>query len=331
MLLIPHCSSEPSTSSLSDEPLNTLLALKGVGKNFADIQALSNINLTVSRGEIYGLLGPNGAGKSTTINIICGLIRPSEGTVSVAGFDIEKNAVDAKRALGVVPQELALYTELNARQNLSFFGRLYGLNGTALKTRVDELLRLVRLDDRDKAPVGAFSGGMQRRLNIAAALLHKPSILLMDEPTVGLDPQNRENILAIVQKIAADGAAVLYSTHYMDEVERICDRIGIIDHGRLLTEGSLAELRLRSGGKQILTLRGRFDVSQAEATFDFQQAEVLLKFTEDEIVLNLAGAEGRLTSILNAAAKAGEVREVSMNRQSLESLFIQLTGHELRE
>jgi ABC-2 type transport system ATP-binding protein len=172
---------------------------------------------------------------------------------------------------------------------------------------------------------------MQRRLNIAAALLHKPAVILMDEPTVGLDPQNRANILELVEQIALGGAAILYSTHYMDEVERICSRIGIIDHGKLLVEGSLAELRTAAGGKEILTLRGRFDTGATAQAFSLRPGEALLKSSAEEIVLNLTGAEGRLTSLLAEASRVGEVREVAMNRQSLESLFIQLTGRELRE
>lgn len=300
-------------------------------KRFGAVQALESLSLAVKKGEIYGLLGPNGAGKSTTINLICGLLKPTSGSITVAGFDILKNAIRAKGSIGVVPQELALYTELNSRQNLKFFGRLYGLGGSFLEARINDLLAMVHLDGRDTAPVGTLSGGMQRRLNIAAALLHRPAVVLMDEPTVGLDPQNRANILDIVEAIAADGAAVLYSTHYMDEVEQICHRIGIIDHGKLLVEGSLDELRSQAGGKEILTLRGTFHTTSAAEAFELRQGESVVKCSAEEIVLNLIGAEGRLPSLLAAAARAGEVREVSMNRQTLESLFIQLTGRELRE
>jgi ABC-2 type transport system ATP-binding protein len=308
----------------------SVIELKSVSKSFGSIKALANLNLSVNSGEIYGLLGPNGAGKSTTVNIICGLLAPTRGSVTVAGFDVETNPSDAKRSIGVVPQELALYSELTVRQNLAFFGRLYGLNRAELQNRIDRLLVMVRLEGRDRSAAGTLSGGMQRRLNIAAALLHKPAIVLMDEATVGLDPQNRANILEICQSIAADGAAVLYSTHYMDEVEQICGRIGIIDHGRLLVEGTLAELRQQAGGKEVVTLRGNFDPAKAAAAFGLRPNEAIIKSSNEEIVLNLQGAEGRLTQLLTEAARAGDVREVSMNRQSLESLFIQLTGRDLR-
>jgi ABC-2 type transport system ATP-binding protein len=251
--------------------------------------------------------------------------------VNVGGFDISAGTAQAKQAIGAVPQELALYTELNARQNLNFFGRLYGLSGTVLHTRIDQVLAQVNLSDRAASIVGTFSGGMQRRLNIAAALLHKPSVVLMDEPTVGLDPQNRANILDIVRAIASEGTAVLYSTHYMDEVEQICGRIGIIDHGQLLAEGSLAQLRLKAGEKQVLTLKGTFNADTAPSAFNLWPGETVLKCSTQEIVLNMASAEGRLTTLLDSASRIGEVREVAMNLQSLESLFIQLTGRELRD
>jgi ABC-2 type transport system ATP-binding protein len=308
----------------------SVIELKNIGKTFGSIKALAELNLSVVSGEIYGLLGPNGAGKSTTVNIICGLLAPTTGSVTVAGFNVGTHPLDAKRSIGAVPQELALYSELTVRQNLAFFGRLYGLHGSELQTRIDRLLRMVRLEGRDRSVVGTLSGGMQRRLNIAAALLHTPAVVLMDEATVGLDPQNRANILEIVQSIAADGAAVLYSTHYMDEVEQICGRIGIIDHGKLLVEGTLAELRQQAGGKEVVTLRGSFDPAKAAAAFTLRPGEAIIKSSIEEIVLNLQGAEGRLTQLLSEAAHAGDVREVSMNRQSLESLFIQLTGRDLR-
>jgi ABC-2 type transport system ATP-binding protein len=330
-MLLSNYSSQPASAPAATGTEEAAIDLRGVSKKFGDVLALCGLNLTVSAGEIYGMLGPNGAGKSTTINLICGLLQPDEGSISVAAFNVFTSSLRAKQALGVVPQELALYTELNAYQNLNFFGRLYGLRGSELHSRINEVLKIVNLESRSKDIVGSFSGGMQRRLNIAAALLHRPRVVLMDEPTVGLDPQNRTNILAIVQSIAAEGTAVLYSTHYMDEVEQICQRIGIIDHGRLLVEGSLEELRLKSGGKQVITMRGAFHVAAAANAFDLAPGDSILKCSAEEIVLHLAGAESGLTSLLKAASRVGDVREVAMNRQSLESLFIQLTGRELRE
>lgn len=325
-----------SSIKVSEKPIlnryeSAVIKLSGVSKKFGQLQALNEISLGVGKGEIYGLLGPNGAGKSTTINIICGLLAPDSGSVTVNEFDLATQTREAKRVVGIVPQELALYIELNAQQNLRFFGCLYGLSGAKLDARIDHLLEMVDLSDRAKDPVSSFSGGMQRRLNIAAGLVHSPSVILMDEPTVGLDPQNRNNILDIVQAIAAAGAAVLYSTHYMDEVERICDRIGIIDHGTLLVEGTLEELRREAGGKQILTLRGSFVTDKIENVLALHTGEQIVKCSGEEIVLDLANAESRLSEILTSVAQAGDVREVFMNRQSLESLFIQLTGRELRE
>jgi ABC-2 type transport system ATP-binding protein len=302
-------------------------------KRFGDIEALRGISFSVSAGEIYGLLGPNGAGKSTTISILCGLVSPDAGEVRLNGIDVGQRPLEARRSLGVVPQEVALYTELSATDNLRFFGRLYGLRGGELRRRVEEILARVNLADRAREPVERYSGGMLRRLNIAIGVLHGPKVVLLDEPTVGLDPQTRLSILELVRTIAKDGAAVLYTTHYLDEAERLCDRIGIIDHGAILAEGTLAELRRAAGEREIVALRGSFqpDAITAGLGAGLGSEITLIKADAGELLFSLERAERQLPELLAKAAALGQVREVAVKQPSLENLFIKLTGRELRD
>jgi ABC-2 type transport system ATP-binding protein len=307
------------------------VAVANLRKKFGDLEALKGISFEVKAGEIYGLLGPNGAGKSTAINILCGLIAPDAGTATLNGLDVVRQPLEARRTLGVVPQDVAVYQELSARDNLAFFGRLYGLRGAELRSRIDEILQRVSLADRDREPVGQYSGGMLRRLNIAAGVLHRPRAVLFDEPTVGLDPQTRLNILELVRSIAKDGAAVVYTTHYLDEAERLCDRIGIIDRGAILAEGTLAELRRAAGEREIVALRGSFQADAAPVALGELPDLQLIKVSESELLVSLASAERQLSALLPIAGALGEVREVAVKQPSLENLFIKLTGRELRE
>lgn len=310
---------------------HSAVAVANLRKRFGDLEALRGISFHVDAGEIYGLLGPNGAGKSTAINILCGLIAPDAGTASLNGLDVVRQALAARRTLGVVPQNVAVYQELSARDNLAFFGRLYGLRGAGLRSRIDEILQRVNLADRDREPVSQYSGGMLRRLNIAAGVLHRPRVVLLDEPTVGLDPQTRLNILELVRSIAKDGAAVVYTTHYLDEAERLCDRIGIIDHGAILAEGSLAELRRAAGEREIVALRGSFRADAAPVALGELPDLQLIKVSDAELLVSLASAERQLSTLLPIAGELGDVREVAVKQPSLENLFIKLTGRELRE
>ena len=308
-----------------------MIEVSNLRKKFADIEALKGVSFRVSAGEIYGLLGPNGAGKSTAIGILCGLVTPDAGQATLDGIDISRRPIDARRVLGVVPQEVALYTELSARDNLAFFGRLYGLGGTGLVSAIDRVLAKVNLADRAKEPIERFSGGMLRRLNIAAGLLHDPKVVLMDEPTVGLDPQTRASILELVRSIATNGAAVVYTTHYLDEAERLCDRVGIIDHGSILAEGTLQELRQAAGAREIIALRGVFTVDAVMREMTAHSEYELIKVSDSELLLTVQHAEQQLAGLLAIAATLGTVREVAIRQPSLESLFIKLTGRELRE
>ena len=308
-----------------------MIEVANLRKTYGEIEALKGVSFGVRAGEIYGLLGPNGAGKSTAIGVLSGLVVPDSGRASLDGIDIARRSVDARRILGVVPQEVALYQEFSARDNLALFGRLYGLGGAGLSEAIDRVLARVNLADRAREPVERFSGGMLRRLNIAAGLLHGPKAVLMDEPTVGLDPQSRASILDLVRSIAAGGAAVVYTTHYLDEAERLCDRIGIIDHGAILAEGTLQELRDAAGAREIIALRGAFAPDVVTREMQRHPEFDVIKVSESELLLTVQRAEQHVAGLLAAAASLGTVREVAIRQPSLESLFIKLTGRELRE
>jgi ABC-2 type transport system ATP-binding protein len=235
-----------------------MIEAQGLVKTFGSLRAVDGVGFTVRKGELYGLLGPNGAGKTTTMSMLAGLLAPDEGQIRFGGIDLAARPLEVKRQLGVVPQEPALYETLTARENLRFWGGLYGLSGRDLAGAVDRVLDLVGLADRAAEPIRGYSGGMKRRLNLALGLVHGPSAVLMDEPTVGIDPQARLKILEAVKGVAAAGTTVIYTTHYLEEAEELCDRIAIMDHGKLLAEGTLEELIRRVGGRELVTVRGAF-------------------------------------------------------------------------
>ncbi len=216
--------------------------VRNLVKTFGKHEAVKSVSFTIGKGEIFGLLGPNGAGKSTTINMKCGYLEPTSGDTIIDGRSIEKEPLKVKRTLGVVPQEIALYKDLSALENLEFFGEIYGLRSKEIQTRAEEVLRFVSLYERRKEPVKNFSGGMQRRINMAIALMHRPALLLMDEPTVGVDPQSRENIFDTIEQLRDQGTTILYTTHYMEEAERLCNHIAIMDEGQIIALGTLEQL-----------------------------------------------------------------------------------------
>jgi ABC-2 type transport system ATP-binding protein len=300
-------------------------------KVYGDLVALEGVTLTADAGEIFGLLGPNGAGKSTLIGCACGLLEPSAGRVSILGHDVATDGHAAKRQLGIVPQDLALYDDLSARDNLAFWGAAYGLSGGALRRRVDEVLGLIGLADRAKEPVKRFSGGMKRRLNFGCGIVHEPKVLLLDEPTVGVDPQSRVKLLDLVRAQASAGACVLYTTHYMEEAQSLCDRLLIIDHGRMLASGTLADLRGRLGGKDFVRMTGVFAGPCAAALAEVPGVEVVSS-DASTIALAAPGASRLLPAVFAAVAQAGgTIQDATISQPSLESLFIALTGRELRE
>jgi len=308
-----------------------LIEVTNLSKSYDKVEAVKDVSFSVRPGEIYGLLGPNGAGKSTTINIISGLLVPSTGDVKIGGIDIAVEPEAAKRQLGVVPQQSIVIEELSALENCLFFGSLYGLKGKPLRDRALELLDWIDLGDKQTSPAGTFSGGQLRRLTLVLGLLHEPRALVLDEPTVGLDPQTRLLMLERVAEVAGGGTAVLLSTHYLDEAERLCGRLGIIDHGSIITEGTLAELRAAMEDVQLFTLRGVFERKPLVEFVETLEGGRVVLDDEKEITVSLPSGSAHASSLLERAAAMEYVKEVAIRPPSLESLFINLTGRDLRE
>jgi len=308
-----------------------LLRCRGLSKAFGDRVAVDDVSFDVSKGEVYGLLGPNGAGKTTTIKLVCGLLHPDRGAAVLDGR-LDAQDLAAKSAVGYVPQDIALYPDLTARENLAFLGRLYGLRRGLLRERVDEALELTDLVDRGNDRVDAYSGGMKRRLNIAAGLLHHPMLLVLDEPTVGVDPQSRHAILEHVQAFGRSGMAVLYTTHYMEEAERICDRVGIIDRGRLIAEGTRRELVARLGERDRIDLAAPGDLTRLAEACRVVAGVEAAAVSDGQV--HLVADDGRrvLPAVLEAAERAGvQVTSVEVVEADLEAVFMHLTGTALRE
>ncbi len=300
-------------------------------KSYGDLRAVDGVSFSIEAGEIFGLLGPNGAGKSTTINIIATLLVPDRGEVRLDGIARSSSAA-YKRKLGYVPQEISLAEKLTARENLMLVGRLYDLSGTALRRRVAETLDAVGLADRAGDLVKTFSGGMKRRLNIAGSLLHEPDLMLMDEPTAGVDPQARAYIFEIVERLAEGGRSILYTTHYMEEAQRLCRRTAIIDHGRILASGTLAELVAGIKAKRDLVIEA--EGLSAQTTADLAAALGGVPWMMDGATahLNIADTDHKLLDVVRAADKAGiEPTTISIHEPNLETVFLELTGRALRD
>jgi ABC-2 type transport system ATP-binding protein len=301
-------------------------------KTYDKITAVEDLSLEVKGGEIFGLLGPNGAGKTTTVSIVSGLLKATSGTVFLDGKDLSREPRLAKKVLGVVPQDLALYPELSAKDNLKFWGGLYGLPKAELAGRIEEILKAVDLLDRAKEPVKKFSGGMMRRLNLACGLVHKPKVLLLDEPTVGIDLQTRLKLLDVVKEEASRGAAVLYTTHIMEEAEDLCTRVGIMDRGRIIAEGTVDELKALLGERDLLILQGEMKGEVLTPGDEpVPECQVVTATREQTILATTHGAE-KIPAVLKFFEGAGcSIREVALREPGLETLFIKLTGRELRE
>jgi ABC-2 type transport system ATP-binding protein len=309
-----------------------LIEVEHLRKSYGDLLAVDDVNFRAESGAIFGLLGPNGAGKTTTIGCISGLLKPSDGRIRVMGHDVVSEGRASREKLGVVPQELALYEDLTARENLSYWGSAYGLGGALLKDRVSAVLDMAGLSDRSKEPVKKFSGGMKRRLNFACGIVHQPEVLLLDEPTVGVDPQSRVRLIDLVEELKKNGTCILYTTHYMEEAEDICDRLAIIDHGKIIAMGTLDELRSILGERDLLRLSGTFDPDAVRKSLSFMESLELINADSGQITLALLQASHHIPAILKALAESGaEIRETTFTQPSLESLFIKLTGKELRE
>lgn len=309
-----------------------LISINGLVKNYGDRAAVQNVSFSIEEGEIFGLLGPNGAGKTTTLSILSTLLIPDEGNVTISGHDLIREAKQVKHLIGSVPQELALYPTLSARDNLSFFGRIYGLQGASLKERITTVLALVGLSDRAADPVETYSGGMKRRLNIAAGLIHKPRILFLDEPTVGVDPQSRNFIFEHVERLNEDGMTILYTTHYMEEAERLCDRIAIMDQGRILALDTTKGLIDMLGGGVIYL--GLAQASLETLLPALRALPHVRQAAEQEGRLKIETSNSRLA--LLELIQLCNVHNVSilsleMLQPNLEGVFLHLTGKRLRD
>ena len=315
------------------EPANRhVLDARDLVRRYGDLTAVDGVSFHIDPGETYGLLGPNGAGKTTTISIAAGLIPADAGSVTVAGLAMGPREVEVKRHIGLVPQDLAIYPELTARENLAFFGRLQGLRGKPLTRRIDEVLELIALSDRATEATKKYSGGMKRRLNIGIALLHRPTLLILDEPTVGVDPQSRNAILESVEALSVEGMAVLYTTHYMEEAERLCDRIAIVDSGRIQAEGTRSELITLIGGVDHIRLAGAGQTAAAATALRALPAVEKVAAERHALTLTVRDAPTAVAGIVTTATAAGmTLSEVEITRPDLESVFLHLTGKALRD
>ena len=314
--------------------MTVILKVKELVKKYGDFTAVNGISFEIQAGEIFSLLGPNGAGKTTTISMLSTLYTPTSGEATIGGHSVTKEPMAVRNLIGVVPQELALYDDLSARENLVFWGQMYGLSGKTLKVRVDEVLEQIGLSDKAKNRVKTYSGGMKRRVNIGVGLLHKPSLLFMDEPTVGIDPQSRRAILDSVKSLNQQGMTVLYTTHYMEEAEELSDRVGIIDHGEMIAMGTQAELNRQVGEKDTLVLHideGQNGEALAAAV---RKVQGVLKadITDHTVAVIAQEAEEIMAPVITTANELGiKIRSVDIQEPNLEAVFLSLTGRALRD
>ena len=314
--------------------MGNILEVQNLVKNYGDFQAVKGVSFNIEEGEIFSLLGPNGAGKTTTISMLSTLYTPTSGDAVIGGHSVTKDPMGVRNIIGVVPQDLALYEDLTARENLVFWGQMYNLSGKSLNIRVDEVLEQIGLTDKAKNRVKTFSGGMKRRVNIGVGLLHKPRLLFMDEPTVGIDPQSRRAILDTVKDLNKQGMTLLYTTHYMEEAEELSNRVGIIDHGELIAIGSQKELTQQVGQSETLILHiNENDDPQAlipsfKGLKDVLEANVI----GTEISIITPSAKDVLASVVSKANERGiKIRSIDIREPNLEAVFLHLTGRALRD
>jgi len=310
--------------------MNNILEVSNLSKTFGNVEALKRVSFSIQNGEFYGLLGPNGAGKTTTINIISTISQPDTGYVKINGMDLKNHSIECKKSIGVVPQEIALYNELSAHENLMFWGSLYSLNYADLQNKIDETMSLMGLTDRKEDKIKTYSGGMKRRINIASALLHSPKILIMDEPTVGIDPQSRNLIFDVLEELHKNGMTIIYTTHYMEEAERLCDRIGIIDHGNIIAEGTIDELRETSKAEESINIH--VENSEHINTEKIKQIKNCLDISNGVITFSSKNSGKDLPLILMELNKAEVgISQIEIHKVNLETIFLNLTGRKLRD
>ena len=311
---------------------NPIITVEDLHKSFGELEAVRGISFQIAQGEVFGLLGPNGAGKTTTISIMTGLLKATSGTVRMNGEQLGSNSNGLKGKIGFVPQELALYPTLSAYDNLIFFGRIYGLKGKALKDRVDEVLNVVGLANRAKDRIDTYSGGMKRRVNIAAGLLHQPEIIFLDEPTVGVDPQSRNAIFESVEALNKAGLTILYTTHYMEEAERLCDRVAIVDHGQIIALDTPKSLIRGMGGGllKVGLLNGKLDAVLQKTSLLASVKDI--HTLNDQLMIRTTQAQEALVGVLDIASKLdARVTSLEILEPNLETVFLHLTGSSLRD
>jgi ABC-2 type transport system ATP-binding protein len=308
------------------------IEVQDLHKSFGDIHAVQGVSFNVGQGEIFSLLGPNGAGKTTTISMLSTLLRPDQGDALIMGHSIRTDPMGVKSVLGVVPQEIALYEDLSARENLNFWGKMYGLRGSALRARVDELLETIGLTERAGGRVGKFSGGMKRRVNIGVALLHKPQVIYMDEPTVGIDPQSRRNILDSVVDLNRRGMTVLYTTHYMEEAQELSDQIAIMDHGKLIAAGTHAELVKIVGEMDRIRLTTYPESERIQEAWKVVPGVRGISSEDGVISLLVEDSNLVLPRLFDVATSNGvRITSIDIQEPNLEAVFLHLTGRALRD
>jgi ABC-2 type transport system ATP-binding protein len=314
--------------------MTSILEVQNLIKKYGDFTAVDDVSFAIEAGEIFSLLGPNGAGKTTTISVLSCLLKPTSGDALIGGYSVTRESLKVREVIGVVPQDIALYNMLSARENLVFWGRMYGMSGSALKQRVDEVIEQIGLTDKANAKVETYSGGMKRRVNIGVGLLHRPRIIYMDEPTVGIDPQSRRNILDTVKDLNKQGMTVLYTTHYMEEAEELSDRVGIIDHGKLIALGTQQELTKIVGEHDTLRLHigEEGDAAKLAQTLSGMAGVMKCSATDHEVMLVVPEAEEALAPAITRANEAGiRIHSVDIEEPNLETVFLQLTGRALRD
>ncbi len=317
-----------------EDSMAPILEIKNLAKHFNGVAAVKGISFEIERGEIFSLIGPNGAGKTTTISMLSCLLPPTTGDAIVDGHSVVADPMAVKRVIGLVPQEIALYQSLSARENLLFWGRMYGMGGAELSRRVDEVLEQIGLSDRVRQRVQTYSGGMKRRVNIGIGLLHKPEILFMDEPTVGIDPQSRRSILDEVKELNRQGMTVLYTTHYMEEAQELSNRVGIIDHGELIALGTQKDLTQMVGENDVLCLFLGEEQEAGPLAAGLGDLPGVLKVSaaDHQVILVVPEAEEALAPVITRAVELGfKVRSVEIQEPNLEAVFLHLTGRALRD
>jgi ABC-2 type transport system ATP-binding protein len=313
--------------------MGMIVEVKNLKKQYGELKAVDGLNLSIEENIIYGLLGPNGAGKSTTISMISTLIKPTDGQILVGGYDVVKEASNVRKLIGLVPQDIALYPNFSAGDNLTFFGRMYGLSGKKLHSRVDEVLDIVGLRDRKKDNIEGFSGGMKRRINIGVGLINNPKLLILDEPTVGIDPQSRNHILETVKYLNTQGMSVIYTSHYMEEVEFLCSHLAIMDKGRVIAEGTKEEVKKLEGNYQKIQINCTIDDNVLTETKSLKYVEEAIYEKDEELLLLMveeaSAVLGDIVTFINQ--KGIKIRSVKIEEQNLEGVFLKLTGRALRD